>query len=433
MKTLFGKRYCLQLRATKSLGFALCVAMASIRAVFALDPPPGGAYPNDTTALGSNALFNLDPDSPYADNTAIGFEALYNASTTSGNTAVGSQAMFTNTAGEDNVAVGFSALYHNTTGTFNVAVGNAALITNTTGGDNTGIGTNALEFATTAIQNTAVGSGAMTYDETGIANTAIGAGALAFNATGSKNAALGVAAMDKGSGDNNVSLGYGAGYSITGSGNILIGYEGGFNLTSGANNIEVGNQGVKNDANLIRIGDTAVQKKTFIAGISGATIPNGVAIMVNNKGQLGVATSSARFKDDIQPMKNASDVILSLQPVTFRYKKELDSSGAPQFGLVAEQVAKVDPDLVVRDDSGKPYTVRYEAVNAMLLNEFLKEHQKVETQSQQIESLEKHLGEQGKINTEMRAALKAQAAQIQKVNAQLATQQSAPPLVSNPK
>jgi hypothetical protein len=123
------------------------------------------------------------------------------------------------------------------------------------------------------------------------------------------------------------------------------------------------------------------------------TVPNGVGVIIDSDGHLGTMTSSARFKDNIRPMKDASDAILSLRPVTFRYKKEIDSSGIPQFGLVAEEVAKVDPDLVIRDDAGKPCTVRYEAVNAMLLNEFLKEHRKVEEQDAAITAQQSEIGE----------------------------------------
>src|SRR5205814_6573041 len=109
-----------------------------------------------------------------------------------------------------------------------------------------------------------------------------------------------------------------------------------------------------------------------------ATVPSGVGVIVGSNGQLGTVVSSARFKDAIQPMDKASEAILALKPVTFRYKKDLDPDGIPQFGLVAEDVQKINPDLVARDEQGKPYTVRYEAVNAMLLNEFLKEHQTVQ-------------------------------------------------------
>src|SRR4030095_10706884 len=142
----------------------------------------------------------------------------------------------------------------------------------------------------------------------------------------------------------------------------------------------IGNLGRAHESNTIRIGRTADQTATFIAGISGATVPAGVAVIVGADGHLGTTTSSARFKEAIKPMDKASEAILALEPVTFRYKHDLDPDGIPQFGLVAEQVEKVNPDLVARDDQGKPCTVRYEAVNAMLLNEFLKEHRKVEKQ-----------------------------------------------------
>ena len=193
--------------------------------------------------------------------------------------------------------------------------------------------------------------------------------------------------MNGATGSDNIAIGRSAGLNLAGDSNIVIGQYGGQNITNGANNIEICNQGAAHDANIIRLGDTAVQRKTFIAGISGTAVANGVAVMVTNKGQLGVATSSARFKDDIKPMDKASEAILALKPVTFRYKQELDPKGIPQFGLVAEQVEKVNPDLVARDEEGKPYTVRYEAVNAMLLNEFLKEHRTVQELKKEIAAL----------------------------------------------
>jgi hypothetical protein len=154
------------------------------------------------------------------------------------------------------------------------------------------------------------------------------------------------------------------------------------------------------------------------------TVAGGVGVVIDNQGHLGTVTSSTRYKDQIKPMDKASEAILSLQPVTFRYKKELDPQGIPQFGLVAEQVQKVDPALVARDEQGRPYTVRYEAVNAMLLNEFLKEHRKVE-------SLEKTMAGQQKENEVMRAILQEQATQIQQISNQLAAVKPAPRLVSN--
>jgi trimeric autotransporter adhesin len=203
----------------------------------------------------------------------------------------------------------------------------------------------------------------------------------------------------------------------------------------GNNNIEIGNGGTFTDSAVIRIG--AKQTKTFISGIKGVTVADGVGVVIGASGQLGTITSSARYKEAIKPMDKASEAILALEPVTFRYKHELDPAGIPQFGLVAEQVAKVNPDLVARDDQGKPYTVRYEAVNAMLLNEFLKEHRKVEEQGRKgqeqeatIVELKSTVTQQQQDIKALTATLKAQAAQIQKVSDQLNTQSLAPRVVA---
>jgi hypothetical protein len=164
-------------------------------------------------------------------------------------------------------------------------------------------------------------------------------------------------------------------------------------LTTGDNNIDIGNSGIPDEANTIRVGTQGTQKKTFIAGVSGAGV-SGMAVKVNAAGQLGTAPSSARFKEAIKPIDKASETILALKPVSFRYKKEIDPERTPQFGLVAEEVDKVNPDLVARDAQGKPYTVRYDAVNAMLLNEFLKEHRTVQNQQKEIDALKAELKEQ---------------------------------------
>jgi Chaperone of endosialidase len=163
----------------------------------------------------------------------------------------------------------------------------------------------------------------------------------------------------------------------TGGNNIALGYLAGYNLTSGSNNIDIGNKGVAAEANTIRIGTAGKQTATYVAGISGVTVASGLGVIIDTNGHLGTVVSSERFKDQIKPMDKASEAILALKPVTFRYKKELDPEGIPQFGLIAEQVKQVNSDLAVRDADGKVYTVRSEAVNAMLLNEFLKEHKKV--------------------------------------------------------
>jgi prolyl-tRNA synthetase len=203
-----------------------------------------------------------------------------------------------------------------------------------------------------------------------------------------------------------------------------LGTGAGANLTTGNNNIDIGNIGVAAEANTIRIGKKETQTATFIAGISGKTASGGVAVYVNANGKLGTTVSSARFKEQIKPMDKASEAIHALKPVTFRYKQELDPEGIPQFGLVAEEVEKVNADLVARDDQGKVYTVRYEAVNAMLLNEFLKEHQKVQ-------QLEATVAQQQRGMEVLTAQLKEQASQIQKVSAQLELSKSAPQMVGN--
>jgi hypothetical protein len=198
-----------------------------------------------------------------------------------------------------------------------------------------------------------------------------------------------------------------------------VGNNAGFNLTTGINNIDIGNAGVAGESKAIRIGKQGTQRTTFIAGISGATVASGVGVIVGSNGQLGTVVSSERFKDAIKPMDKASEAILALKPVTFRYKHELDPEGIPQFGLVAEDVEKVNPDLVARDEQGKPYTVRYEAVNAMLLNEFLKAHRKIEEQERRAQQQDSTVAELKSQVQVLTAALKEQAAQIQKVSAQL--------------
>ncbi len=242
---------------------------------------------------------------------------------------------------------------------------------------------------TTGHYNTAIGFQALLGTTIGSFDTANGDQALQNNTTGSFNAANGAQALfSNTTGGNNTAVGFNALFSnMTGNNNIALGFEAGISLSAGSNNIEIGNRGVTGESNHIRIGSRTVHTDTFIAGISGVTVPNGVGVIVNSQGHLGTVVSSARFKDAVKPMNKASESILALKPVTFRYKHELDPAGIPQFGLVAEDVEKVNPDLVARDEQGKPYTVRYEAVNAMLLNEFLKEHRKVEQLEKQVEKL----------------------------------------------
>src|SRR5439155_1442670 len=245
--------------------------------------------------------------------------------------------------------------------------------------NNTFLGDDALTSNTTGILNTATGADALLLNTTGNFNTATGAFALLNNTTGSDNTASGFEALKfNTTGTNNTTNGFQALFSnTTGNDNIALGNNAGENLTTGNNNIDIFDRGVAREANTIRIGKQGTQRTTFIAGIGGATV-TGTAVVVNSSGQLGVAPSSRRFKQNVQAMGDASDILLALRPVTFEYKPDVDPKGIPQFGLVAEEVEKVNPDLVARDDQGKAYTVRYEAVNAMLLNEFLKQYRTVE-------------------------------------------------------
>jgi len=307
------------------------------------------------------------------------------------NTALGIGALVNATTGSDNTAVGFDALFSLTNGGFNTAVGFRALNLNTAS-DNTALGFDALQQNTSGTDNTAVGNVALASNSTGIENTAVGSGAL-VSGSGSNNTAVGWRASLFGGGNNNTAVGSQALINNTGNSNIGIGESAGVNLTAGKNNIDIGNAGTAGESAKIRIGNKA-QKSTFIAGISGVTVAGGVGVIIDTNGQLGTITSSKRFKEAIKPMDKTSETILSLAPVTFRYKRDLDPQGIPQFGLVAEDVAKVDPSLVARDEEGKPYSVRYEAVNAMLLNEFLKEHRKVETLEATVAKLQSALEEQ---------------------------------------
>jgi hypothetical protein len=293
-------------------------------------------------------------------------------------------------------------------------------------GDNTASGEDALFSLTTGIHNTAGGYHTLFSNTTGFNNTAIGWTAMMANTTGVRNTAVGCDGLNKNTiGNNNTAVGTQALLNTTtGNGNIALGYRAGQGITTGNNNIDIGNSGTPGDTNTIRIGAPGAQANTFIAGIRGATVADGVTAVVGSDGHLGTIVSSERYKDAVQPMDKASEAILALKPVTFRYKHELDPKGIPQFGLVAEQVEKVNPDLVARDDQGKPYTVRYEAVNAMLLNEFLKEHRKVETQEKKVQQLETTVAR-------LEAALKEQAAQIQKVNEKVELAKPAPRMATN--
>ena len=415
----------------------------------AVDPPPDGGYANENTAEGDFALFSLATGS---DNTAIGNGALFRDTTGSFNTAGGASALESNTTGSSNTATGYESLFSNTTGIDNTANGVFALFDNTTGSYNTATGGGAMEFNSTGSSNTATGFNALYFNTTGYNNTVTGVQALYNNTTGNQNTAEGFGALSSNTtGVNNTSEGLQSLYSnttgfsntavgltalfsnTTGSSNIALGSGAGSNLTTGSNNIDIGNAGVAGESGNIRIGTSGTQTATFVAGIRGVVIAGAQPVGVNTSGQLGVRASSARFKENIQPMDKASEAIFSLQPVTFRYKKGLDAEGVPQFGLVAEEVAKTAPELVMTDEQGKPFTVRYEEVNAMLLNEFLKEHRTVQEEKTTIEQLQRGMAHQEMEIATLKETLKAQAVLMQKVSDSLALNRPAPPVALNSK
>ena len=341
----------------------LLACFGFLRAAQAVVPAPDGGYPGGNTAEGQSALLSLTIG---GFNTAVGYLSLRSNTNTSFNTAVGAGTLLASTAHE-NTAVGAGALLSTTTGSQNTANGALALFDNTTGFANTANGLGALLSNNTGGNNTAVGGVALSNNITGGDNTAIGLNALGSNIDGSFNTAVGGNALSNNTtGNNNIAFGVGAGSGVITVDNVIA----------------IGTQGAN------------VGNSCFIGNIRGVTTANGNAIpvVIDSAHQLGTMSSSRRFKNEIQPMDKASEAILALRPVTFHYKS--DKAGTPQFGLVAEQVAEVNPDLVVRDGEGEIYTVRYDAVNAMLLNEFLKAHCKMEAQEammarqqEQIEAL----------------------------------------------
>ena len=314
-------------------------------------------------------------------------------------------------------------------------------MSNTTGNDNTAIGFEALNRSTTAANNTAIGYQSLLLSTTGVNNTATGFQSLVNNTTGNSNTATGLSSLNSNTtGADNTAYGAGAlSGNTTGNFNIALGLNAGLNLTTGDRNIDIGNVGsMLAESNTIRLGNSSDHLAAFIAGIRGTTTGNADAIpvVIDSAGQLGTVSSSQRFKKEIKPMDQTSEAILGLKPVTFHYKS--DAKSTPQFGLIAEEVAKVDPDLVVRDAQGEIYTVRYDAVNAMLLNEFLKEHRKVQEQEGQMQKeeatiaqLKATVAQQQKGMEVLAANLKEQASKIQKVSDRVELKQPAPEMAVN--
>ncbi len=320
------------------------------------------------TAVGANSLL----DNRGSDNSGFGYDALASAGNGARNTAFGSSALSANVQGHDNTADGFDALTANLTGSYNTAAGASALATNTYGAYNTAYGYDTMEDSDIGSSNTAYGAGALRGNTNGSFNTGVGMYAIVNNRHGSMNTGIGLGSLES--------------QQFEGSGNTAI--VGGSNATTATNSIYINSDGSSSDGSVIDIGTQGTQTVTVIAGIYGEAAANGAAVTINSDGQLGTVVSSARFKDDIRDMGDASSELFSLRPVEFRYKPEIDPKGIAQFGLVAEEVEKIDPALVVHDPDGKPYSVRYEQVNAMLLNEFLKQHKEVCERRAKVAALE---------------------------------------------
>ena len=335
--------------------------------------PPGPNNPNIITEV---------------ENTALGVGALISNNGGVGNTATGGRALLLNSSGSSNTALGVDALFNNTTGNENTAAGNRALFANTTGNDNTAVGNGAL-FTGNGEGNTAVGHWALFVGTTGNDNTAIGKDALFAN-SGDGNTATGRSALRSNtSGSQSTAMGEGAlGQNLLGSSNTAIGFEAGFNVTSGSNNIHIANPGQFTESRVIKIGEQSVQAGTFIAGISGAsTAQPGSTVLIDTDGKLGTIASSRRFKQDIHDMDHTSKGLLHLRPVTFRYKKADTNGERPlQYGLIAEEVAAVYPELVVHNRKGEVQTVQYHKLNAMLLNEVQKHYRQIQRQDTQIQA-----------------------------------------------
>lgn len=389
------------------LGFAL---LPGARAVI---PAPDGGYPHFNTAEGTRALGNLTTG---AGNTAVGWYSLFGdvtadlntgvgagalvLNTGDSNTAVGAAALLLNTTGQANTAMGVSALQSNTEGFQNTAFGKDALFNNIDGDDNTATGFGTLYSNTTGFNNSAIGFEALYSNTAGNENTAIGRSALSNNTEGGRNTVIGTGALDSNAdGDDNTAVGYSAGSNITGSGNVCIG---------------AGVNGFAGESNITRIRNVYESAATDRA------------VYVTADGRIGTLSSSKRYKEEIEPMNHASEKLFALTPVTFRYKKDINPTRLLSFGLIAEEVAEISPELITRDKQGKPETVRYEAVNAMLLNEFLKEHRKGEQQDRKIEEQGMRIAEQQKQIQALTAMLKEQATQIQKVSDRLEVNRAVP-------
>jgi hypothetical protein len=397
------------------------VAFAVLPKTQAVVPPPDGGYPGGNTAEGQDALLSLTTGTF---NTAVGFFALENNDLGNYNTAIGAGALFATADSVMNTAVGAGALLLNTGGTNNTATGAFALINNRSGTGNTAIGNQALQNNVDASGNTAVGALAMLANTDGSINTALGDNALRSNTTGAHNTAVGESALfSTTASDGNTAVGESALFLLDGgSNNIALGTNAGQMLQTGDGNLYIGADmpGQMSESNHTYISNI---NTTSVSGAGTDTVT--VDLMT---GLLGHLSSSRRYKEEIQSMDSASETLYRLKPVTFRYKKEINARQSLEYGLVAEDVADVDPNLAIRNKDGEIESVRYTAINAMLLNEFLKEHHRVEELksaiAQERQEFEAAIVLQQKTTEALVARLNEQEARIQKVSAQVEMRKS---------
>ena len=386
-----------QTQQTRKLsGFVIATLLAWVGLLpntEAVSPAPDGGYPGGNTAEGYNALLSLTAGTY---NTAVGLFSLLSNQEGQFNTGVGAGALLVNTA-HQNTAIGAGALLSNIAGVKNTANGAFALFGNTAGNSNTASGVGALFNNNTGFNNTAIGYNALLSNTTAGDNTAIGTTALFSNTTGEFNIAIGSQALrDNVTGDSNTAIGDSAGFNITGSGNVCIG---------------AGVNGVAGESNITRIRNVY------------ESVATERAVYVTSDNRIGTLASSRRYKEQIKPMEKASETIRSLRPVSFRYKKEIDPAQPLCFGLIAEEVADVNPNLVTLDCEGKPETVRYEAINAMLLSEFIKQHEAFLEEHHKVEKLEATVSRQQK-------QIEALAADLETVSSRLELSKAESPTIA---
>jgi ribosomal protein L29 len=364
---------------------------------------------NANTGGGFNALDGPTATASGEGNTGYGYQVLI-PNSGSFNTATGAFALSGNTSGSENTVSGYNAAGFNTSGSYNTATGFDVLYSNITGKGNSAEGYRALYLNRSGDYNTAVGYDTLYNNTTGTQNNAAGYSTLHANTTGSYNNGMGVEALyENTTGSQNSAVGYGALYSNTdGSYNAALGYFAGFNLTTGSNNVDISNRGVAGESGVTRIGTDGTQTAAYVAGIYGVSV-TGSAVVVSSTGQLGVVVSSERFKTGIAPMGADTSKLSQLRPVKFHLKT--DPRGALQYGLIAEEVAQVYPELVIRKQTGRIDGVRYDELAPMLLNEVQKQQSKNAAETAEIRDLRQQVAE---LNT-LKQQMTVMSAELQKL------------------